>query len=142
MIGPHDRQVRPNRSFFGFRPSGSLRRLAQDTRNVHEPLIPLSCAILKAHLKSPCGDRNAFLSGPLDLMRGVTLVIRGGVTLYASPIARDYDREPGVCGTITEKGHGCRAVLNGDNVEGAGAMGDGVIDGRGSEKILGQSMSW
>jgi len=147
-----------------------LALAAQDTRTVTEPVIPPDCVTLTANNTIPLdesapdtrriqqaldscvpgkavelrasGPRNAFLSGPLDLRRGVTLLIPAGVTLYASRNPRDYDLQSGVCGTITEKGHGCRAVVNGDNVEGAAVMGDGTIDGRGGEKILGQDITW
>jgi polygalacturonase len=111
-----------------------------DTKRIQSALD--SCAPGKAVVLAADGPRNAFLTGPLDLRKGVTLVVAGGVTLYASRNPRDYDLRPGVCGTIDEKGHGCRAVINGANVAGAGVMGDGVIDGRGGEKILGQTLSW
>ena len=81
---------------------------------------------------------DAFLSGPLDLRSGVVLVVARGAYLFASRNPRDYDLQPGVCGTITANGHGCRALINGDGVSGSGVMGDGVIDGRGGETILGQ----
>jgi polygalacturonase len=140
---------------------------AQDTRTVSEPTIPPACATIaatpfdeshpnttriqqaldsctpgKAVVLKAEGNNKAFLSGPLDLRRGVTLVVPAGVTLIASRNPRDYDVEPGVCGTVNEKGHGCRALINGNNVEGAAVMGDGIIDGRGGEKILGQSITW
>jgi polygalacturonase len=85
---------------------------------------------------------DAFLSGPLTLRRGVTLVVDRGAYLYASRNPRDYDRKPGVCGTIDEDGHGCKALINGDDVADAGVMGDGTIDGRGGETMLGQSITW
>ncbi|MBS1855381.1 MAG: glycoside hydrolase [Acidobacteria bacterium] len=85
---------------------------------------------------------DAFLSGPLQLRRGVTLVVDRGAYLFASRNPRDYDLAPGVCGTITEAGHGCKGLINGEGVAGAGVMGDGVIDGRGGETILGQSITW
>jgi polygalacturonase len=149
----------------------ALAASAQDTRTVTEPSIPAACATLDARLPSPLTDEStldtqriqqaldtcaagksvilrpasqnsAFLAGPLDLRKGVTLVVSAGATLFASRNPRDYDTQPAICGTITEKGHGCRALINGANVEGAGVMGDGVIDGRGDAKILGQSISW
>jgi len=85
---------------------------------------------------------DAFLSGPLALRKGVVLVVGRGAYLYGSRNPRDYDRSPGVCGTITEDGHGCKALINGDDVADSGVMGDGVIDGRGGETILGQNISW
>lgn len=154
----------------------ALTVTAQDTRQVKEPKIPASCAVLNAQLTAPgdalapadetkldttriqesinrcppgqavelkaSGGHAAFLAGSMDLRRGVTLVIDGGVTLFGSRNPRDYDLRPGVCGTITEDGHGCRAIINGDHVADAGVMGDGVIDGRGGSTILGQDITW
>jgi polygalacturonase len=85
---------------------------------------------------------DAFVSGPLDLRKGVVLVVDRGAYLYASRNPRDYDRAPGVCGTITPGGHGCRGLINGDSATDSGVMGDGVIDGRGGETMIGQSLTW
>lgn len=85
---------------------------------------------------------DAFLSGPLQLRSGVALVVDRGAYLYASRNPRDYDLARGVCGTITAAGHGCKGLINGDQVADAGVMGDGVIDGRGGELMLGQNISW
>lgn len=85
---------------------------------------------------------DAFVSGPLDLRKGVALVVERGAYLYASRNPRDYDRRPGACGTITAEGRGCRALVNGESVAGSGVMGDGVIDGRGGETILGRNLTW
>jgi polygalacturonase len=42
---------------------------------------------------------NAFLSGPLELKEGVTLLVDKNVTLFASRRAADYDiTGPGTCG--------------------------------------------
>src|SRR5580692_1341021 len=46
---------------------------------------------------------DSFLSGPLQLRRGVTLLVDKGVILFGSRNPRDYDVVPGLCGTITEK---------------------------------------
>ena len=88
------------------------------------------------------GGHDAFLSGPLQLRQGVTLLVDKGAILFASRNPRDYDLEPGVCGTITEKGHACKSLINGDHVANAAVMGDGIIDGRGGTKILGQNITW
>ena len=72
----------------------------------------------------------------------MVLAVNRGTYLFASRNPRDYDRRPGVCGTITQDGRGCKALINGDNVSDAGVMGDGVIDGRGGETMLGQNISW
>jgi polygalacturonase len=84
---------------------------------------------------------NAFLSGPLELKEGMTLLVDKGVTLFASRKASDYDvNAPGTCGTIPSKGP-CKAFLT-IRAKNVGIMGDGVIDGRGGAKLLGQDISW
>jgi polygalacturonase len=143
---------------------------AEDRRNVTEPVIPPICASLTATNSWPLhedksdtariqatldqcqtgravelktgGENDSFLSGPLFFHRGVTLLVSAGVTLYASRNPKDYELRPGSCGIISKEGHGCRALINGDGIEGAGMMGDGVVDGRGGEKILGQDITW
>lgn len=90
----------------------------------------------------PDGGHDAFLSGPLQLREGVTLIIDKGVTLFGSRNPRDYDVTPGSCGIVNDTGHGCKAVINGEHANDSGVMGDGVIDGRGGAKLLGQNVSW
>ena len=111
-----------------------------DTARIQQALD--SCPAGRAvELKGGAG--NAFLSGPLDLRQGVTLLVDAGVTLFASRDPRVYDMQPGACGTVSQTGgRGCRALISGNQVEGAGVMGDGVIDGRGGEKLLGQNVTW
>ena len=142
---------------------------AQDLRTVSEPVIPPACATLAARVDAASGNtrdtariqaaidacagghavvlradagNHAFVSGPLQLRTGVTLVVDSGAILYASSDPREYDLRPGVCGTIDQSGHGCKALINGDHVANAGVMGDGIIDGRGGEKIAGQDITW
>jgi len=93
-------------------------------------------------LKRSASRKDAFLSGPLQLRKGVVLAVDRGTYLFASRNARDYDRSLGSCGTVTEQGHGCKALIEGDGVADSGIMGDGVIDGRGGESILGQTATW
>ena len=84
---------------------------------------------------------NAFLSGPFELKEGVTLLVDKGVTLFASRDPKDYDvSAPGTCGTIPSKGP-CKAFIT-IRAKNVGIMGDGVIDGRGGAKLLGQNVSW
>ena len=94
-------------------------------------------------LKSGAGH-DAFLSGPLELRRGVTLLVDKGVILFGSRNPRDYDVVPGLCGTITEKkypytqgisGHACKPLIGGNDVADAAVMGDGIIDGRGGKNV-------
>lgn len=88
-------------------------------------------------------ENNAFLSGPLELKPNVTLVVSKGVTLYASRDARVFESGSGPCGVVLEKNvHGCRPLIAVSHADNAGVMGEGVIDGRGGEKILGTSASW
>ena len=88
------------------------------------------------------GGHDAFLSGPLQLRNGVTLLIDARAIVFASRNPRDYDARPGACGVITASGGGCRPLIGGTRVEGAGVMGDGVIDGRGGEKMIGSDTTW
>jgi polygalacturonase len=111
-----------------------------DTQRIQQALD--RCQAGQAVELKSSGAHNAFLSGPLELRRGVTLLIDRDTILFGSRNPRDYDLEPGVCGTITEKGHGCKAILNGDRVADAAVMGDGIIDGRGGYKIMGQDITW
>ena len=142
---------------------------AQDTRTVTEPVIPKSCAVLTARLSTidettldtvriqqaldscPKGQavelqatagQNAFLTGALNLRSGVTLLVDAKTTLYGSRNPVDYEIRPGSCGIVNKAGHGCKAMINGDHVDGAAVMGDGVIDGRGWAKLIGQDVSW
>jgi polygalacturonase len=90
----------------------------------------------------PDGGSAAFLSGPLSLRGGVTLLVDGGAILYGSRDPRVYDIAPGACGVVNKSGRGCKALITGDHVSGAAVMGDGVIDGRGGEPLLDQKVSW
>ncbi|MGA1982401.1 MAG: glycosyl hydrolase family 28 protein [Acidobacteriaceae bacterium] len=92
---------------------------------------------LQAH-----GSSNAFLSGPLELREGVTLVVDKGATLFETIDPAVMETAPGSCGIVaTGGGGGCKPLITVDNVTGAGIMGDGVIDGRGGEKLLGKDES-
>jgi polygalacturonase len=85
---------------------------------------------------------NAFLTGALDLRAGVALVVDAGTILFGSRDPQVYEVRPGSCGTVTPTGKGCRAMINGADVAGAGVMGDGTIDGRGWARLLGKDVSW
>ena len=121
---------------------------------------------MAVELKEQSG-KNAFLTGPLELRSGVTLLIDEGVTLYGSRDPKVYemrgpdakDDDPVVCGTSRprpgqfgqEAGMaqaaqirrgGCRPLISATNVTNAAIMGDGTIDGRGYAKLLGKDFSW
>jgi polygalacturonase len=144
---------------------------AQDTRKVTEPVLPPACAVLPgevfaaerndgiriqaaidacapghAVVLTASNGKRSFVSGPLVLKSGVTLVVDAGATLYASSDPRLFDRggdnKPGTCGTNDQNGRGCRPLIAAENTRGSGIMGAGTIDGRGGEKILGKEESW
>ena len=87
---------------------------------------------------------NAFLSGPLELKPDVTLIVGLGVTLFASRDPALFAVSPGSCGIVSHSPgpRGCRPLINVDHAANSGVMGDGVIDGRGGEKMLGSEYSW
>ena len=103
---------------------------------------------------------NAFLSGPLELREGVTLLVDKGVTLYGSRDPKVYEMgaegEPVKCGTSTPRPTsfptfstnaaarprgGCRPLIT-IAVKNAAIMGEGTIDGRGYAKLVGHDYSW
>ena len=85
---------------------------------------------------------DAFLTGPLELRSGVALIVNKGATLFASRDPSLYATSPGSCGLVNQVGgRGCKPLISADHISGAGIMGDGVIDARGGEKLLGKSVS-
>lgn len=90
------------------------------------------------------GTANAFLSGPLALKPGVTLIVDRGVTLFGSRDAALYATSPGSCGIVshTPGPRGCKPLIAVSHADDAGIMGDGTIDARGGEKMLGSPYSW
>ena len=101
------------------------------------------CGSGKAVVLAPGdGERRAYLTGPLQLRGGVTLVIGARAILLASRDPRLYDIEVGRCGTVDKRGHGCRPLITAERVKGAGVMGPGTLEGRGWAKLLGKDVSW
>ncbi len=88
------------------------------------------------------GKRNVFLTGPLTLRAGVTLVISKNTALVASRDPRVYDLTQGSCGIVSKKHGGCKPLITGDGAADAGIMGEGSIDARGGAKLLGQDVTW
>jgi polygalacturonase len=93
--------------------------------------------ILRAH-----GEHNVFLTGPLTLRDGVTLVIDKNTALVASRDPHLYELSPGSCGIVSQRGRGCKPLISGENINNAGIMGEGSIDARGGATLLGQSVTW
>jgi len=108
---------------------------------------------------------NAFLSGPLDMREGVTLLVDKGVTVYGSRdpkvweihLPGDTADTVGLCGTsiprpanfpaqlpadAPARRRGCRSLINISGTKNVGLMGEGTLDGRGYAKIMGKDYSW
>jgi polygalacturonase len=115
----------------------------------------------------PQAGMDAFLTGPLELRAGVTLLIDQGVTLYGSrdpavyemksadgaaggpikcgtsvPRPGQFGQEAGMAQAAGMRRGGCRPLISANNVKDAAIMGDGTIDGRGYAKLLGKDFSW
>lgn len=111
-----------------------------DTERIQKAID--SCGEGKAVALRTHGTANAFVSGPLELREGVTLVVDKGVTLFETLDPKVLETSPGSCGAVSkEPGRGCKPLISVNHVSGAGIMGDGVIDGRGGENILGKDVS-
>ena len=72
------------------------------------------------------GPNNAFLSGPLELKPSVTLLVAGGAVLFATRNPREYDVQPGSCGTVNQEGRGCKPLIHARNAPHSGVMGEGI----------------
>ena len=101
-----------------------------------------TCTAGKSVVLRAAGMKNVFLTGPLTLRSGVTLVVDANTALVASRDPRLYDLAPGSCGIVSERGHGCKPLIAGSGAHASGIMGLGSIDGRGGAKLLGQDVSW
>ncbi len=111
-----------------------------DTARIQRALD--GCATGKSVELKANGSRRFFLSGPLTLRSGVTLVIDAKTSLAASSNPRLYDIASGSCGILGEHGQGCKPLLNGNDIGDSGIMGEGSIDGRGGASILGANVTW
>ncbi|MFP5236082.1 MAG: glycoside hydrolase family 28 protein [Acidobacteriota bacterium] len=119
-------------------PAADEHRL--DTARIQEAID--HCLAGHAVVLQSAGDKRVFLTGPLHLRSGVTLVVAANTVLAASRDPRVYDLAPGSCGVVNQKGHGCKPVIAVDGAKNSGIMGEGAIDGRGGAKLLGQKVSW
>jgi polygalacturonase len=112
-----------------------------DTHRIQQAID--RCAGGRAVVLKATGGQRAFLTGPLILKRGVTLLVDTNTILFASRNPRDYDIDQSKrCGTVDEKGHACKALITTDRATGSGVMGPGTIDGRGWAKLIGRDSSW
>ena len=136
-----------------------------DTDRIQKALD--GCTSGKAVELAGASGKNAFLTGPLELRSGVTLLVDKGVTLFGSRDPKVYEiklpdakaDDPMKCGTsLPRPGQfgteqtiaasaglrrgGCRPLISIANVTNAALMGEGVIDGRGYAKLMGHDYSW
>ena len=111
-----------------------------DTERIQKAMD--SCGAGKAVELRGDGAHNAFLSGPLELRSGVTLLVDKGVTLYASRNPKDFDTVPGTCGTSGPDSRPCKPLIGVHDVTDAAVMGEGAIDGRGDRGVLGKTYTW
>lgn len=89
------------------------------------------------------GERTAFLSGPLALPVGVTLLVDRDVTLFGSRDPLLYAKAPGSCGLVNnEHEQGCKPLISATRAPHAAVMGDGTINGRGYAKLLHGDVTW
>jgi polygalacturonase len=88
------------------------------------------------------GTSNAFLSGPISVPAGITLLLDRGVTLFASRDPKLYERTPGSCGVVNAEAPGCKPLISVHNAPHAAVMGDGAIDGRGYAQLLHGEVTW
>jgi len=124
-------------------PGGMLSdEAALDTKDIQAALD--ACPAGHAVKLAANGGNNAFLSGPLFLRSGVTLWVDTGITLFASRNPRDFDAKANQCGLGTGGASNCFALINASGVTGAAVMGEGTIDGRGGENVIGQNpaLTW
>lgn len=114
---------------------------ALDTQAIQAAIT--ACPAGQAVKLATNGAKNALLSGPLSLKSGVTLWVDTGVTLFASRNPRDFDAKAGACSTGTGGASNCLPLIAANNTSSAGVMGEGTIDGRGGEPIIGQEpLTW
>jgi polygalacturonase len=128
--------------------SSSAESSPPDTSRIQSALN--SCAGTGKAVELTAGAGNtAFLSGPLSIGANEVLLVDSGVTLYASRNPANYQISGGAtCGTIASSDNGCKPFISLSG-SGAGLMGtrnssggQGIVDGRGGQAMLGTSETW
>ncbi|MBU9852068.1 endo-polygalacturonase [Rahnella aceris] len=136
---------------------------AQDRRLVTEPVTPTHICATLTPLAASSSENDTqrlqaaidhcqagssvklsggwFFSGPLNMKSGVTLWLARGTVLAASTNPHDYDKN-GHCGTIDDRGQGCRPFIHFDSTQGGGIVGEGLIDGQGGQLMYGHGETW
>ncbi len=109
-------------------------RTGLDTTRIQQALD--QCDQVHAVELAPDGANTAFLTGPIALRAGVTLLIDKGATLYGSRNPESYAITPGSCGLVNDSSSGCKPLIAVKNATGSAIMGDGVIDGQGGARMV------
>jgi polygalacturonase len=123
----------------GALPPGAERHL--DTGRIQRAMD--HCATGHAVELAADHGKQVFLSGPLTLRSGVTLLVDANTVLAASSNPRIYDVTPGSCGILADMhSEGCKPFLIGTDIRDSGIMGAGSVDGRGGARIAGTNLTW
>ncbi len=131
----------------GGEPSSELNT-ATDTSALQTALSSSGCAGKAVEVVMGSGGQNAMVIAPIAIPKTVTLLVDGGVTLFGSRNAADYQisASSSTCGS-TDGGSACNPLisLGQSTVNGTGQytgttvtglMGYGVINGRGYDKLI------
>jgi polygalacturonase len=111
-----------------------------DTSRIQSALN--ACGSGRAVKLTANSNNDSFLTAPISIPSGVTLWVDKGVILFASRIAKDYEKSPGSCGIVTDANTGCYPMISANNTINSGIVGTGIIDGRGGEILSGNTKSW
>ena len=143
-------QVQADLTISGGEPSSELNT-AHDTSLIQSALT--ACAQGQAVELVANGSNNAFVIAPIYIPVGRTLLVDGGVTVFGSRSAVDYQIGAAASGTTcgtSDGGSACYPLITmGQNSVGGtsttsfsvttpvtGIMGYGVINGRGADKLI------
>jgi polygalacturonase len=102
---------------------GSLNQSSFDTSRLQSAIN--TCPVGQAVELSPSGSHNAFLTQPIVLQAGVTLLIDAEVTLFGSNNLNDYNCTSSACAPLIQ-------VAANTATPGSAIMGYGIIDGQGN----------
>ena len=130
-LAPHD----------GTLPDEPIERHYRDNARIENAMdsCPAGQAVVLHASKT---GRSVFLISPIRLRAGVTLIVDASAAVWGSRDPRNYDVQPGSCGIVGARGPGCLPLILAENAPRSGIMGEGVIDGRGGAKLLGQKETW
>jgi hypothetical protein len=140
-------QIPATQMVTGGEPASELNT-ATDTAALQAALSSSACLGQAVEVTLGSGGQSGMVIKPIAIPATVTLLVDGGVTLFGSRVAADYQiaSSSAVCGS-TDGGSGCNPLITlGQSAVGGtsqykgtvvtGLMGYGVIDGRGEDKLI------